>query len=603
MTSAEKDLSKHAQIAGTDHRQHRPGQRTGGLARRLDGCVRGQPGRHGQEQDLLAGVAGGRRRLDAAASRHRRRPRQRARRGAPTGDHWRSRRSAVRRRARRTLHVLPVAAPGETRTIATMKDGVGELSWSPDGRWIAFTSRTRDERYDAEDESWQAPRKVERFFSKLDNEGWIFDRPSHVYVVAADGTGAPRNLTPGEFQHDVDRVEARLQRTGAQRAAPRHVGSRLRRAPCTRVPLDGDDRRSRPASTGSVRRSACRRTVRTWRFLGADDSQTYPQNVHVGVVPTGGGEHRWLSRELDRTFETTAGGARAVARRLRPCWPPRRTAARPICTASRSTAAAPKALTSGPIAVNSFDAAGGTIAYAAAAVDAVSDIFVARRRRTAAADLVRRQLSGRRQAQHVGALRRAVHRRQRRDRRLDHAPGRLRRVDDLSGAAQRARWPAHPVRRDVLRRGAGAICRRLRRAHEQPARRLRSRAVVGTVDPRAKAPRVHRAPAGAASTSTTCWPCSTPRSSATRSATPTASACIGGSYGGFMATWLAGLPRRPLQGDLQRARRQQHDHRGVHQRHRHGLPGRDRPRARSTTRRNTSASRRSASCATSTCRC
>ena len=101
-----------------------------------------------------------------------------------------------------TLHVLPVAGPGEVRTVCTMPDGLGDLAWSPDGRWIAFTSRTRDERYEAKDVSWQSPRKVERFFSRLNGEDWIFDRPQHVYVVAADGTGKPRNLTPGEFQHD-----------------------------------------------------------------------------------------------------------------------------------------------------------------------------------------------------------------------------------------------------------------------------------------------------------------------------------------------------------------------------------------------------------------
>src|SRR6185369_15976802 len=86
-------------------------------------------------------------------------------------------------------------------TIATMNDGVGEGSWSPDGKWLAFVSRTRDARYEAEDESWQAPRKIERFFSRLNGENWVFDRPAHVYVVAADGTTPPRNLTPGPFQH------------------------------------------------------------------------------------------------------------------------------------------------------------------------------------------------------------------------------------------------------------------------------------------------------------------------------------------------------------------------------------------------------------------
>ena len=137
-----------------------------------------------------------------------------------------SKRSA--KKGETTVHVLPVASPGETLTIATMKDGAGELSWSPDGRWIAFTSRTPDERYDAEDESWQAPRKVERFFSKLDNEGWIFDRPRHIYLVAADGTVTPRNLTPGEFQHGS--IAWQPDSSGLVFSSQRHdfVGSRLR---------------------------------------------------------------------------------------------------------------------------------------------------------------------------------------------------------------------------------------------------------------------------------------------------------------------------------------------------------------------------------------
>jgi len=71
-----------------------------------------------------------------------------------------SRRSPKKSEA--TLHSLPVDGPGETRLVATMPDGIDDVQVSPDGRWVAFTSRTQDERYrvpgaEDGDTSWQAP--------------------------------------------------------------------------------------------------------------------------------------------------------------------------------------------------------------------------------------------------------------------------------------------------------------------------------------------------------------------------------------------------------------------------------------------------------------
>ena len=273
-----------------------------------------------------------------------------------------------------TLHVLPVATPGETRTIATMKDGIAEASWSPDGKWIAYTSRTPDERYDAEDESWQAPRKIERFFSKLDNEGWIVDRPSHLYVIAADGTGAPRNLTPGEFQHST--IGWIPDSSGLVLSAQRHDTWDLDFATALySVSLDGKIEALTGLSGGYFAPSVSP-DGSTVAFLGADDSQTYPQNMHVGVVPATGGEHQWLSRELDRTFETTAGGGSLLWLDDSTLLAAAEDRGETHLYSVALDASAPTRITSGPIAVNSFDAAAGTIAYAATGVDAVSDIFV-----------------------------------------------------------------------------------------------------------------------------------------------------------------------------------------------------------------------------------
>jgi dipeptidyl aminopeptidase/acylaminoacyl peptidase len=44
------------------------------------------------------------------------------------------------------------------------------------------------------------PRHIERLFTRLDSVGWISDRPSRVFVVPADGSAAPSALTTGAFE-------------------------------------------------------------------------------------------------------------------------------------------------------------------------------------------------------------------------------------------------------------------------------------------------------------------------------------------------------------------------------------------------------------------
>jgi dipeptidyl aminopeptidase/acylaminoacyl peptidase len=266
-----------------------------------------------------------------------------------------------------TLHVMPVGGPGEVRTVCTMPDGLGDVSWSPDGRWLAFTSRTRDERYEAKDVSWQSPRKVERFFSRLNGEDWVFDRPQHVYVVASDGTGKPRNLTPGAFQHEgiAWLPDSSAIVTGSQR---HDTWDRDLAADLYVVPLDGDIR-ALTAQTGLYGSPAVSPDGSLVAFLGHDDPTTYPQNVSVGVVPIDGGEHRWISTLLDRTFAPTAG-VRA------PVW---------IDDASLYATAEdrgdthlyrlfvdarePEPVTKGALTVQGFDAAGGRVAFTQATVE------------------------------------------------------------------------------------------------------------------------------------------------------------------------------------------------------------------------------------------
>ncbi len=276
-----------------------------------------------------------------------------------------------------TLHALAVDSSGETRTLASMPDGVGDPTVSPDGRWVAFTSRTQHERYRAEgaadgDTSWQSPRKIERFFTRLNGEGWVFDRPQHVYIVPLDGTAAPRNLTPGDHQHESPGWDASS--ASLVVSAARHDTWDLDNSvDLYRVALDGTVTRLTPGGSYLVMPSEGPAGV---TCIGFDDPMTFPQNARVGLVPAVGGPVTWLSAALDRTFECTAGTRPPVWHRGALLATAEDRGLTHVYRVSLDGGTAPEPLTTGPLTVKGFDAADGTVAYAASTVDEVADVFV-----------------------------------------------------------------------------------------------------------------------------------------------------------------------------------------------------------------------------------
>ena len=278
-----------------------------------------------------------------------------------------------------TLHVMPIGSSGEIRTIATMPDGIGSVRWSPDMKQIAFSSRTQDDRYSKDDESWMSPRKIETFFTRLNGEDFVFDRPQHIYIVPSDGTAAPRNITPGEHEHSGPSWLADssgVATTGALHATwdddlanDIHI-----------VKLDGTittmtDQKGvyyAPSVSPDGTRIA---------FIGSDDPLTSPQNDHVGVLEIKTKKREWISRKLDRTFSPSSGS-------VAPVWiddnmliayaEDRGTAHVVQLDATGKTA--PKWLTTGRRIVKSFHASrnsgGGTIAFVASSVNQVTELSV-----------------------------------------------------------------------------------------------------------------------------------------------------------------------------------------------------------------------------------
>jgi dipeptidyl aminopeptidase/acylaminoacyl peptidase len=199
-----------------------------------------------------------------------------------------------------SLHVLPVNGPGEVITIGTSSEAFTSLSWAPDGTMLAYLQRAPSADAKITDEKARPPRRITRFFTRLDGEGWTFDRPNHVWVVPVDASLAPSDLTPGEYEfssfdwlHDSQGIVcAGAAHDGWDRDLETHLHT---------ATLDGNRRQITSGSIMSDAPSVSPDGTHV-AFVGRDNPLSEPHNWRLGVLDLGTGERRWIETNFDRTW-------------------------------------------------------------------------------------------------------------------------------------------------------------------------------------------------------------------------------------------------------------------------------------------------------------
>lgn len=98
---------------------------------------------------------------------------------------------------------VAAADGGDTFELLEWPEDIEEVAWTPDSRRLVFTARVRDEaRYAPEKDKDRPPRRIDRVAFRTDSVGWTIDRPRHLLAIAADGSdgGRPTPITAGPYQ-------------------------------------------------------------------------------------------------------------------------------------------------------------------------------------------------------------------------------------------------------------------------------------------------------------------------------------------------------------------------------------------------------------------
>ena len=201
---------------------------------------------------------------------------------------------------------------GQTAALTHLQESPGNIAWSADGEWIAFTKFVPKQQKPfvslpakPKGAKWAPPAKfIDKMLYRGDGAGYLPDGYNHIFVLPVEG-GTPRQLTKGDFNHggslvftpdgkhiifSTNRHDDYLTEPNNSEVYELSVADGTVKALTSRKGPDGN-----PALSPDGKKIA---------FLGFDDTYQGYQVTSLYVMNRDGSKPKKISGKLDRDVES-----------------------------------------------------------------------------------------------------------------------------------------------------------------------------------------------------------------------------------------------------------------------------------------------------------
>ena len=198
---------------------------------------------------------------------------------------------------------------GQTALVTNLTESPANVSWPPDGRYLAFTSLVplvtkplAKPPKKPKDAKWAEPVKViDRVFYRRDGGGYLKPGYTHIFVVPADG-GTPRRITDGDYNHggrlswtpDGARILFSANRSDGWELQPRETD-------IFSVSIEDGSYQQLTDRVGPDSAPVISPNGGYIAYIGFDEKKMGYQNVRLHVMDRDGSNQRVLTPDLDRS--------------------------------------------------------------------------------------------------------------------------------------------------------------------------------------------------------------------------------------------------------------------------------------------------------------